>query len=170
VRAGPAHPPPRGAAGMRLPRSPRPAPRRTAGTRAVANRRVTIARRQPPKSTANRLLGRLAGMLPGAGARKRGRRAPRGAKATAPAGLALLAGAAGMALKNRNKLTGLLPGRSRQEQSPPTPPAVETAPVERVPESPTPHAPPPPAARPDAADAPAHSGRPPSPPPGNTSP
>ena len=39
--------PPRGVAGMRLPRSPRPAPRRAARRRTVANRRTTIARRQP---------------------------------------------------------------------------------------------------------------------------
>jgi hypothetical protein len=93
-------------------------------------------------------------MLPGVRAGKRGRRAPSGAKAAAPAGLALLAGAAGMAFKNRDKLLGLLPGRSAQhEEGPPAPPVVEPDAAEHVPEPAAPAAPPPPAAGVDAAPA-----------------
>jgi hypothetical protein len=136
----------------------------------MANRRVTIARRQPAKSTANRLLGRLAGMVPGAGARKHGARSPRGAKATAPAGLALLAGAAGMAFKNRDKVMGLLPGRSREEDSAPPPPAVEPATVEHLPESAAPDAPGPPATGVDVAGTPPPEDIPPPAPPPSTSP
>jgi hypothetical protein len=165
-----AQPPPRGLAGMRPKRSPRPAPRPRAGTRGVASRRVTIARRPPPKSTTNRMLERLAGMLPGVGAGKRRGRGRRGAGATAPAGLALLAGAGGMAFKNRDKLIGLLRGRSTQDEGAPAPPVVQPGAVEHVPEAAAPDTPPAPAAGLDVADAPAANNLPRSDPPSSTPP
>jgi len=81
------------------------------------SRRVGVAggwiqRRQPKKSGVQKLIGGAAGVLPGAG---KGR-----SKATASAGkakqggavggLALLAAAAGMAFKNRDKITSKLSG------------------------------------------------------------
>ena len=71
----------------------------------------TRGRRSSQKSGVERALSALGG---GSGGKAAKRASSRSAK---PAGLALLAGAAGLALKNRDKLSGMLPGggASRRE-------------------------------------------------------
>jgi hypothetical protein len=76
----------------------------TAGRRTVPRQRVTIRRRPPQKSGLGKALEGLTGLLPASASK--GRRG--GAKRKGTAGVALLAGAAGLALKNRDKLTSLL--------------------------------------------------------------
>jgi hypothetical protein len=67
---------------------------------------MSLRRGQPPKSGSAKALERVAGKLPGGSSSKdRGR-----AKGTV--GLAALAGAAAVALQNRDKLTALM-GRGR---------------------------------------------------------
>jgi hypothetical protein len=63
-------------------------------------------RRRPAKSGTAKAADKLAGMLPGTrGQKRRGSGGP-GKKGTA--GLALLAGAAGLLIKNREKLTAII--------------------------------------------------------------
>ena len=63
-------------------------------------------RRRPAKSGTAKAADKLAGMLPGTRGHKRGASGGPGKKGTA--GLALLAGAAGLLMKNRAKLTGMI--------------------------------------------------------------
>jgi hypothetical protein len=65
----------------------------------------TVGRR-PKKSGAAKVAEQLGGLLPGTRGRKRGASAGPGKKGTA--GLALLAGAAGLVMKNREKLTSMI--------------------------------------------------------------
>ena len=80
---------------------------RPAGRRSTpSSRRPTIVtRRKPQKSGMAKMFDGIAGALPGAGAKKG---ASRGGGKGRTAGLAMLAGAAGLALKNRDKLTGMV--------------------------------------------------------------
>ena len=65
----------------------------------------TIGRR-PAKSGAAKAAEKLGGLLPGTRGQKRGASGGPGKKGTA--GLALLAGAAGLLMKNREKLTAMI--------------------------------------------------------------
>jgi hypothetical protein len=87
--------------------------------------RVNVRRRQPQPSGVGKLLQGLAhkpgvSRGKGRGAGAKGRRA--GAKG--PAGAALLFSAAGIAFKNREKLTSML---SRKDKEPGAPPVAEPA-------------------------------------------
>jgi hypothetical protein len=87
----------------RPPRRSRPAPTR----RGVAG--GWMQRRKPqPQSRVNKAVSALTGALPGRGSGSAAKPASRRGKA---GGLAVLAGAAGLAFKNREKLTGLLKRR-----------------------------------------------------------
>jgi hypothetical protein len=79
---------------------------RQAGRKSTASsRRPTIVtRRKPQKTGMAKMIEGVTGALPGAGAKKG---ASGGGKGRA-AGLAVLAGAAGLALKNRDKLSGMV--------------------------------------------------------------
>lgn len=82
--------------------------------------RVDVRRRQPQPSGVGKLLQGLAhkpgvGRGKGRGAGAKGRRA--GAKG--PAGAALLFSAAGLAFKNREKLTSMLSRRDKETGAPP---------------------------------------------------
>ena len=82
----------------------RPGGRRSAGT---ASRRPTIVtRRKPQKSGMAKVMQGVAGALPGAA----GKKGTGGGGKGRAAGLAVLAGAAGLALKNRGKLQGMMGG------------------------------------------------------------
>lgn len=94
------------------PRWSRPQGRRTAQSRRpAAPRGVTFRRRPPKRSTAGKAIGGLAGLLPTSGAKSGGR----GKKG--PAGFAVLAGAAGLALKNRDKITSIINRRRSQPEA-----------------------------------------------------
>ncbi|HEX6744894.1 MAG TPA: hypothetical protein VF087_11775 [Solirubrobacteraceae bacterium] len=62
--------------------------------------------RRPQKSSATTAAEKLRGLLPGTRGQKRGASGGPGKKGTA--GLALLAGAAGLLMKNREKLTSMI--------------------------------------------------------------
>ena len=112
-------------------------PRRTSTPRGAASGRRTqprygltggvLQRRRPQKqSTMQRAFGGIASALPGVGGRTASKRS--GRKRGAAGGIALVTAAAGLALKNRDKL----PGR-RSSSGSPTPvtttPATTPAPV-----------------------------------------
>ena len=78
----------------------RPATRRTGTT--PSRRPTIVTRRTPQKSRMAKVMEGVAGVLPGASAKKGS-----GGGKGRTAGLALLAGAAGLALKNRDKLPGM---------------------------------------------------------------
>jgi hypothetical protein len=79
----------------------RPATRRPGAT--PPRRRTIATRRTPQKSGMAKVMEGVAGVLPGASAKKGSGGGGKGRTA----GLALLAGAAGLALKNRDKLQGV---------------------------------------------------------------
>jgi hypothetical protein len=82
-----------------------PAKRPAARRSATPSRRPTIVTRRKPKKTGMaKVLDGVAGALPGGGAKKGASGGGKGRTA----GLAVLAGAAGLALKNRDKLTGMM--------------------------------------------------------------
>jgi hypothetical protein len=83
----------------------RPGGRRPSAT--PRSRSTIIARRKPQKSGMAKVMEGMAGALP-KGAGKKG--AGGGGKGRT-AGLAMLAGAAGLALKNRGKLQGMIRGK-----------------------------------------------------------
>jgi hypothetical protein len=76
---------------------------RTGGNDAATSEPI-VTRRKPQKTGIAKVLGGVAGALPGAGKKKGASGGGKGRTA----GLALLAGAAGLALKNRDKLTGMV--------------------------------------------------------------
>lgn len=70
-------------------------------------------RRKPsPRSKSDKALSGLVGMLPGSVLGKAAKGSPAGGGKGRKAGFALLAGAAGLALKNRDKM----PGRRKTEE------------------------------------------------------
>jgi hypothetical protein len=74
--------------------------RRAVQRRAASSRRPTmVTRRKPQKSGVAKAADKLGSLLPGMGAQKSQRTA---------GGLALLAGAAGFAMKNRQKITSMI--------------------------------------------------------------
>jgi hypothetical protein len=70
--------------------------------------------RKPQKSGAAKAAERLSGLLPGKRGQKRGASGSPGKKGTA--GLALLAGAAGLLMKNREKLTTMIRQRDSSDE------------------------------------------------------
>src|SRR3954468_825914 len=92
----------------------KPAQRPARGRRTTPSRRPAMPSmgRKPQKSGAAKVAEQLGGLLPGTRGQKRGASGGRGKKGTA--GLALLAGAAGLLMKNREKLTSMIrhPGSS----------------------------------------------------------
>jgi hypothetical protein len=100
-----------------------------AGRRAAtpARRPSRMSRRKPEPSGMEKVMGTLGGLLGGGKASKaKGGNAKKGA-----AGLAVAAGAAGLAMKNRDKIKAKLPGRGNdapplQGSMPETPPTVVT--------------------------------------------
>ncbi len=93
-------------------RAARPTPSRGTTPRAGTPRTRTIpGRRKPaPQSTGQKLFGALTGALSGTGGKAVAKAKPSGAKG--PAGLALLGAGAFAALKNRDKLTSMVKGKS----------------------------------------------------------
>jgi hypothetical protein len=86
----------------------KPAQRPARGRRTTASRRPAMPTRsrRPQKSSATKAAEKLRGLLPGTRGQKRGASGGPGKKGTA--GLALLAGAAGLLMKNREKLTSMV--------------------------------------------------------------
>jgi hypothetical protein len=87
--------------------------------------------RKPQKSGAAKVAAQLGGLLPGTRGHKRG--ASGGPSKKGTAGLALLAGAAGLLMKNREKLTSMIRHRDASgEPSVPqaTPVASNSGPVD----------------------------------------
>lgn len=96
-------------------RFPRPASPRP-GTRKISTPRIAVGRRPAKRSKGDNALSKLTGMLPGSmlgRAAKPSSRGGGGGKGR-KAGFAVLAGAAGLALKNRDRLPGPL-GRKTEE-------------------------------------------------------
>lgn len=80
--------------------------------RPAATRRPMIAtRRKPQKTGMAKAIDALGGMLPGAASKKHGRRSTAGGGKGRTAGLAMLAGAAGLAMKNRGRLASMFGGK-----------------------------------------------------------
>ena len=90
----------------------RPTPSRGTTPRAGTPRVRTIPGRRKPvqQSTGQKLFGALTGALSGTGGKAVKKAKPSGAKG--PAGLALLGAGAFAALKNRDKLTSMVKGKS----------------------------------------------------------
>ena len=86
----------------------KPAQRPARGRRTTSSRRPAMPTmgRKPAKSGAAKAAEKLGGLLPGTRGQKRGASGGPGKKGTA--GLALLAGAAGLLMKNREKLTAMI--------------------------------------------------------------
>jgi len=102
----------------------RPAPRTTSGrfgrpTARPAGPRVNVRRRPPQPTGVGKL---MQGMTRSGAGRRKSRRAGRGGGAKRQAGAALLFSAAGLAFKNRDKLTTML-GRKDKHPDPDTQPA-----------------------------------------------
>lgn len=76
---------------------------------------MPTAGRRPQKSGAAKAAEKLGGLLPGTRGQKRGGSGGPGKKGTA--GLALLAGAAGLLMKNREKLTSMIRHRDSSGQA-----------------------------------------------------
>jgi hypothetical protein len=96
----------------------KPAQRPARGRRTTSSRRPampTVGRR-PQKSGAAKAAEKLGGLLPGKRGQKRGASGGPGKKSTA--GLALLAGAAGLLVKNREKLTSMIRHRDASDEPP----------------------------------------------------
>ena len=120
----------------------RPTPSRGTTPRAGTPRVRTIPGRRKPvqQSTGQKLFGALTGALSGTGGKAVKKAKPSGAKG--PAGLALLGAGAFAALKNRDKLTSMVKGRSSSTTestfTPSTaPPTTPVTPVATTPVDPT---------------------------------
>jgi hypothetical protein len=123
----------------------RPTPSRGTTPRAGTPRVRTIPGRRKPvqQSTGQKLFGALTGALSGTGGKAVKKAKPSGAKG--PAGLALLGAGAFAALKNRDKLTSMVKGKSSSSTegtytpstAPPTTPVtpVATTPVDTTTDS-----------------------------------
>ena len=106
----------------------KPGQRTVRGQRTTSSRRPAMPpmRRKPQKSGAAKVAERLSGLLPATRGKQRGASGGPGKKGTA--GLALLAGAAGLLMKNREKLTTMI--RHRDSSGEPVKPVEpQAAPV-----------------------------------------
>jgi hypothetical protein len=104
--------------------SSRPAGR---GQAAPSRRPTLVTRRKPQKSGPARAIEGLGGMLPGARSKKARRGTTGGGGRKRAAAVAVLAGAAGLAAKNRDKL-GAMIGRSGSHDDATTPAKPEATP------------------------------------------
>jgi hypothetical protein len=91
----------------------KPTHRSGGGRRPAASRRPAMVtkRSKPKESGVTKAIGKVTGMLPGKGGKKSNRGTARGRGKKGPAGLAALAGAAGLAMKNRTRLTSMIRGK-----------------------------------------------------------
>jgi hypothetical protein len=92
---------------------------RSGGARrpASSGRPSIVTRRKPRKSGVANAIGKVSSMLPGTGRQKPRRGVAGGRGKKGPAGLALLAGAAGLVLKNRNRLTSMMRGKGSSNEA-----------------------------------------------------
>jgi len=82
--------------------------------RAPSSRRPTmVTRRKPQKSGMAKATDKIGSLLPGMAAQKSRRGGTGSGKKRTTGGLALLAGAAGFAMKNREKITSMIRRRER---------------------------------------------------------
>ena len=89
----------------------KPAQRPGGARRPASSRLPTMAtRRRPEQSGAAKAAEKIGSLLPGGGGRKPRPSAAGGRSKKGTAGLALLAGAAGLAMKNRDKLMSMIRG------------------------------------------------------------
>src|SRR5215213_7510028 len=96
--------------------------------RAPQPRRASLARRRPaPRSKGNKALNALGGMIPGSILGRAAKPSAGAGKGRRAGTFALLAGAAGLAMKNRDKLPGPLGRKDTAE--PMAPAAVEPDPL-----------------------------------------
>jgi hypothetical protein len=91
----------------------KPTQRSGGGRRSAASRRPAMVprRNKPQESGVTKAMGKVTGMLPGMGGQKSKRGGARGRGKKGPAGLAALAGAAGLVMKNRARLTSMFRGK-----------------------------------------------------------
>jgi hypothetical protein len=89
-------------------------------------RSPAFRRHQPKQSKPQQMVSKVGGMLPAALSGKTASKAT--SKARKPAGLALLAGAAGLAMKNRDKIGGMLRRDKQQAAQPHTDSYAEPVP------------------------------------------
>src|SRR3954470_4435426 len=129
--------PPRPAGGRFGRPAGKPAQRPARGRRPTPSRRPAMPTmgRKPQKSGAAKVAEQLGGLLPGTRGQKRGASGGPGKKGTA--GLALLAGAAGLLMKNREKLTSMIRHRGASGEAGPgvpqaTPVARNSGPVDHA--------------------------------------
>jgi hypothetical protein len=95
----------------------KPAQRQARGQRPASSRRPTMpTRRKPAKSGRAKAVEKLGSLLPGRRSQKRGGSGGRSKKGTA-GGLALLAGAAGLVMKNRDKITSKLRHKDSSDET-----------------------------------------------------
>lgn len=125
----------------------RPTPSRGTTPRAGTPRTRTIPGRRKPvqQSTGQKLFGALTGALSGTGGKAVKKAKPSGARG--PAGLALLGAGAFAALRNRDKLTSMVKGKSSSTttdstftpstapSTTPVTPVATTPPVDATPDS-----------------------------------
>lgn len=103
--------------------------RARARTTLSAGRVPRSSRRPAPRSKSNRALSGLAGLLPGSVLGRAAKPSPRGGGKGRAGKLALVAGAAGLALKNRDKLPGPFGRKDTAEPLPPEPAATAPEPL-----------------------------------------
>ena len=101
---------------------------RSSATRSTPSPRLAVRRTPAPRSKSSRALNGLAGLVPGSVLGRAAKPSP-GASGRGRAGkLALLAGAAGVVMKNRDKLPGPLGRKDTAEPLPAEPVSVPVAP------------------------------------------
>lgn len=89
-----------------------------------AGRSPSLRRRKPQQSGVKKALSGVTGLMAGKAAR--GRRSSGAGKGKRAGGLALVAGAAGLAVKNRDKLAGMLRGHKSSDDVQPYTPATSS--------------------------------------------
>ena len=113
-------------------------PHRPATRRSTPSARLAVRRKPAPRSNASKALNGIAGLLPGSMLGKAAKPSGGGGKGR-KAGFALLAGAAGLALKNRDKLPG---GRGGKTEAPVAPAPMPPDPIATAPTAPAATTPP----------------------------
>ena len=111
----------------------KPAQRPGGARRPASSRLTTMAtRRRPEQSGAAKAAEKIGGLLPGGGGRKPRPSAAGGRSKKGTAGLALLAGAAGLAMKNRDKIMSMIRGgdSSHEAAHPVEPQPVPSTPAQ----------------------------------------
>jgi hypothetical protein len=110
---------PTGRTAGRAGRAQRPSQRPRRQPTTTTQRGAPFRRNQSQRSGMQKAMSQLTGMIPGMGGKtsrsRFGRKSSSGPGKKGPAGLALLAGAAGLAMKNRDKIGGMLGRKSEGE-------------------------------------------------------